>query len=580
MKHAKCIACLISAVIVVLFASGCTDEAASDTGNVNDVGAPQEDSGAAGDDGGKGDTGHDKDADEELDAGEQQDAGPGYPDIGDSGTGVPDSGTGAVPYPIVDTAQAFCYGTTTAIACPSQGAAFYGQDGQFLGNQPGYTRNADGLTVHDNVTGLTWMQSPDTDRDGTITYADKLTWTEAQAVPAALNAATYGGYSDWRLPSIKELYSLINFSGTDTPPDASTGTTPFIDTDYFGFSYGFIGEGERIIDSQWVTSTKYVATTMGGNETMFGVNFADGRIKGYPTSDSIGKKYHVLCVRGNISYGANNFADNGDGTVTDEATGLMWAQSDSGTGMNWQSALAWVQTKNAESYLGHNDWRLPNAKELQSIVDYTRSPNTTGSAAIDPVFTSTQIINEAGEVDYPFYWTSTTHASSNGSGGSGVYVAFGRALGYMNGTWLDVHGAGAQRSDPKEGAPNPYGHGPQGDVVRVLNHVRLVRNGAIPGELDGGSWPDASILPQDGGQPPADGGMPPMDGGIGPKSCNAQSDCDAPGACPPDAVKGCTCTLNPQGQKLCIPACSTDADCPKPPDVTLTCGRDGLCVPA
>ncbi len=44
-------------------------------------------------------------------------------------------------------------------------------------------------------------------------------------------------------------------------------------------------------------------------------------------------------------------------------------------------------------------------------------------------------------------------------------------------TLMDVHGAGAQRSDPKEGeaARYPHGRGPQGDVVRILNHVRLVR---------------------------------------------------------------------------------------------------------
>jgi hypothetical protein len=43
---------------------------------------------------------------------------------------------------------------------------------------------------------------------------------------------------------------------------------------------------------------------------------------------------------------------------------------------------------------------------------------------------------------------------------------------------LDVHGAGAQRSDPKSGNPDdyPYGHGPQGDVIRIYNHVRLVRD--------------------------------------------------------------------------------------------------------
>ncbi len=171
--------------------------------------------------------------------------------------------------------------------------------------------------------------------------------------------------------------------------------------------------------------------------------------------------------------------DNGDGTITDNATGLIWTKSDSGTGMNWQEALAWVQTKNAANYLGHSDWRLPNAKELQSIVDYTRSPDTSGLAAIDPVFTCTSITNEAGQADYPYYWTGTTHASGDGSGAAAVYVAFGRAMGYMNGSWRDAHGAGAQRSDPKSGDPThwPYGHGPQGDAIRIYNYVRAVRGG-------------------------------------------------------------------------------------------------------
>jgi len=184
-------------------------------------------------------------------------------------------------------------------------------------------------------------------------------------------------------------------------------------------------------------------------------------------------------VRGNIDYGKNDFEDNGDGTITDKATGLMWTQNDSGTSYNWEEALAWVETQNAGQYLGYSDWRLPNAKELQSIVDYTRSPDTTSSAAIDPLFNATAVTNEAGGLDYPFYWSGTTHVNwSNVSGGFGVYVSFGRALGYMDGGWTDVHGAGAQRSDPKSGDPADYptGHGPQGDAVRIYNYVRLVRD--------------------------------------------------------------------------------------------------------
>ena len=317
--------------------------------------------------------------------------------------------------------------------------------------------------------------SPDRNGDGVIDADDKLTYAEAVANASAL---TLGGYTDWRLPTIKELYSLIDFSGIDPSSDMDAATSdlvPFIETVYFDFGYGDTAAGERIIDSQWATSTLYVSTTMDGNETMFGVNFADGRIKGYPTS----KTFYVIYVRGNTGYGQNDFTDNGDGTITDNATGLMWSQSDSGMELDWEEALAWAEQKNAENCLGYSDWRLPNAKELQSIVDYTRSPDTTGSAAIDPLFNSTSIINEAGQIDFPCYWTNTTHVDSDPIlGMTGVYVAFGRAMGYMFGTWLDVHGAGAQRSDPKVGNPAdwPTGHGPQGDAIRIYNFVRLVRD--------------------------------------------------------------------------------------------------------
>jgi predicted phosphodiesterase len=388
-------------------------------------------------------------------------------------------------YPIVDTGQARCYSATAEVAAPAAGQPFYGQDAQISGNQPGYLLSADGLTVYDKVTGLTWQRSPDTSGNGVIEYADKLTYSQALLRPAAMNGLKYGGYNDWRLPTIRELYSLILFSGVDVASlSDTTGAIPFIDTGYFGFAYGFTSSGERTIDSQWATTTLYVANP----SVMFGVNFADGRIKSYPDTDATGKKFCVICVRGNTSYGTNSFTNNGDGTVTDDATGLMWTQADSASGMNWENALAWVQARNDASYLGYGDWRLPNAKELHSILDYTRSPDTTNSPAINPVFSCTQITNEAGQADYPWYWTGTTHASA-ASVKEGVYFCFGRALGYMNGKWADVHGAGAQRGDPKTGSLGdysyaPYGYysplAPQGDAVRISNYVRLVRT-AGPG---------------------------------------------------------------------------------------------------
>jgi hypothetical protein len=380
-------------------------------------------------------------------------------------------------YPIVDTGQGKCYDSQAEMACSQ--TSFFGQDAQYTSHAPGYSLSADGLTALDNVTGLTWQRSPETNSDGVLNKSDKLTLAQAQALPAQLNAANFGGYSDWRLPNIKELFSLIDFRGTD--PSGASGTqqlTPYLDTNTFLFAYGDSAAGERTIDSQFASST-----SSHDGAKLYGVNFADGRIKGYDLIMPGGaeKTFFVICVRGNPQYGKNAFQDNGDQTLSDTASGLTWAKIDSGSGMTWQEALAWVQTQNAANYLGHNDWRLPDIKELQSIVDYTRSPDATQSAAIDPLFASTSITNEAGQLDYPFYWSSTTHSGTAGRGETADYIAFGRALGYMGNTWEDVHGAGAQRSDPKNGdaAQFPQGRGPQGDAIRIENYVRLVRGGDV-----------------------------------------------------------------------------------------------------
>lgn len=404
-----------------------------------------------------------------------------------------DDNTGLISYPIVDTGQDKCFNNSQEISPPQEGEAFYGQDAQYNGHQPSYMLSGDGLTVYDNVTGLTWTKSPDLDGDGDIDADDKLSFNEAQNYPNTLNTQNYGGYNDWRLPTMKELYSLMNFSGTDPAGPQTTGLTPFIDTDYFDFAYGDTTVGERNIDAQFWSSNAYLGLVFVNQSAAFGLNLADGRIKGYPASGYIGKINYVYFVRGNTDYGINDFNDNGDGTVTDNATGLMWSQDDSGDGVNtgprsgmtWEQALTWVQQKNDERYLGYSDWRLPNAKEMQSILDYSRAPDATGSAAIDPVFNITKITNEQGEVDYPWFWTSTTHARSDGSGRSAVYICFGRALGYNRGAWMDVHGAGAQRSDQKDGdfriytyVPNGYylAFSPQGDATRIYNYVRCVRD--------------------------------------------------------------------------------------------------------
>ncbi|MCL4235813.1 MAG: DUF1566 domain-containing protein [Deltaproteobacteria bacterium] len=399
-------------------------------------------------------------------------------DAGDDSGGDDDAGDPQAegPYTLPDTGQTDCYDEMNqVIACPSSGNLF-GQDAQYTTNAPSYTDNGDG-TVTDNVTGLMWQQTP----------GDKMTWDEAANGADGFELA---GYDDWRLPSIDELYSLIDFAGAtgtgsfeEVPDDA----IPYIDTDVFDFEYGDTGAGERFIDAQYWSATKYVSTTMDGNETAFGVNFADGRIKGYGLVGGAGDMTEfVRYVRGN-AYGGNDFASNGDGTITDNATGLMWTEGDSGSlgggdggAMDWPDALAWCE---ALSEAGYDDWRLPNAKELQGLVDYSRSPATTDSAAIDPLFTATPIVDEGGGENWAYYWTSTTHDDGPDFA---AYIAFGEALGCMEiggsgeKELMDVHGAGAQRSDPKTMTPESTigcGDGPQGDVLRVLNFARCVRGG-------------------------------------------------------------------------------------------------------
>jgi hypothetical protein len=178
----------------------------------------------------------------------------------------------AVDMPLVDTGQTAEYNTKREISSPNPGDVYYGQDAMYQGNQPSYRDNQDG-TVTDLVTGLMWSKAVD---------SDKVTPYEAETAAEKMNLA---GYTDWRVPNIKELYSLIDFRGYTgfgrSRSGAPSNAIPYINTDYFDFMYGCTSAGERYIDAQWLSSTHYVSLTMDVMETVFGVNFADGRIKGY-----------------------------------------------------------------------------------------------------------------------------------------------------------------------------------------------------------------------------------------------------------------------------------------------------------
>ncbi|MCP5106860.1 MAG: DUF1566 domain-containing protein [bacterium] len=366
---------------------------------------------------------------------------------------IPFMSISAVKYPVVDTGQNRCYENGKEIPYPKENEPFSGQDAQYESNPPAYRNNGDG-TVTDLNTGLMWQKAPD---------FVKRTVAEAGQYAESLSLA---GYNDWRVPTIKELFSIADFNGN------MRTQTPYIDTRYFDFQYPDTGEGWRIIDAQYRSRTRYRGTTMGRHNTsFFGFNFADGRIKGYPADGPGAGRQYIRCVRGK-AYGENDFADNGDGTVSDRATGLMWMKVDSGKPMNWEQALKYAENL---KYAGYDDWRLPNVKELQSIVDYTRAPDarkkSARGAAITPVFELTDMES--------WFWTGTTHIEN----GFGYYVCFGQAFSawVRRGKKMNAHGAGAVRSDPKTGDPSSYadGLGPQGDEIRIYNYVRCVRGGAV-----------------------------------------------------------------------------------------------------
>ncbi len=348
-------------------------------------------------------------------------------------------------YPVVATGQTNCYDADgEEITCPAEGEDFYGQDANYLaGSAMSFEDNGDG-TVTDSNTGLTWQQVPS---------PDGFTWQEAVDYADELEL---GGYDDWRLPAADELFTISDFGRS----------WPYLDTDYFT-----LASGEITKDEQYWTSNYYVGTTSeGGSDAAFGVNHVTGHIKAYPAvaHGPAGGNY-VRVVRGD-EYGVNEFVDNGDGTITDSATGLMWAQSDDGVELDWQDALAYAE----DSELGgFTDWRLPNVKELQSIVDYSRSPSATDAAAVGPaideLFSATEITNEAGDSDYGYYWSSTSAQFTSGQPYYYAwYVAFGRAV---DDSGEDSHGAGAVRFDTKT-EDGPDGEGGE----RYYNFVRLVRD--------------------------------------------------------------------------------------------------------
>jgi len=285
------------------------------------------------------------------------------------------------PVPPPDTQQTLCYDELGGtITCPSANNVI-AQDGSYQTDpSPRFTAGS-GVTagtVTDNQTGLVWEQGSSAD-----TVTPTYTWDDAPNYCASLNSAVLGGYTDWRLPNKTELSWIVK----------NEGTSPYINPVFIGTR-----------GSHHWTSTSYTLNPSMAWHVAFQAGIVD--IYLFKTSSN-----YIRCVRPYLGHAQNTtFVDNGDQTISDLKTGLMWqkcTQGQSGadcsegnaTSTTWTDALSYCETQigSTGTLAGYSDWRLPNRNELESIVDYTKDT----TPAIDTaMFPNTRSYG---------YWTSTTN---------------------------------------------------------------------------------------------------------------------------------------------------------------------------
>lgn len=209
----------------------------------------------------------------------------------------------------------------------------FGEDADYTINAPFFIKNNNG-TVTDTITGLLWQQTDGGEMtvEKAIIYADTL---------------TLGGFTDWRLPTAHESFSILNLQKVNPALDITVFTTSA--AEYWWTS-----------DKQVNDATKIWCTNSGGG------------VGNHPKSETMSaggaKKFHVRAVRDvkTPTTVSTQFTNIGNGTIKDNLTGLTWQQVPNADTLTWENALIY-----AEGLMlgGFSDWRLPNIKELQSIND-------------------------------------------------------------------------------------------------------------------------------------------------------------------------------------------------------------------
>jgi hypothetical protein len=237
--------------------------------------------------------------------------------------------------------------------------------------------SADGLTVTDSTTGLTWQRGVSGSGTGcsgnsaVIIVGAACSQSDAATYCSQLSLGGVGA-GGWRLPGVMELSTIVDF----TADDPAINPTAFPSTP---------------ADEFW-TSTPYAGVTVGEG---WSVSFATGRASASAVAATGATIFRARCVSGERCYPSARFVLQADGSVKDTLTNLVWQGKASAATMTWAAAT----THCAAAGTAATNFRVPSVKELLSIVAFTvGAPGPT----IDPAFAGTPA---AG------FWTATADVS-------------------------------------------------------------------------------------------------------------------------------------------------------------------------
>ena len=286
------------------------------------------------------------------------------------------SNSQTAPSYIPQTGQTTCYNSSSAISCSSTG-----QDGELKMGvawpSPRFADNGD-LTMTDKLTGLIWSKNANP-------AAGIKTWQQALDYIKALNSSNYLNHNDWRLPNCNELESLVNKGQTNSAVWLNGQGFSNVQSNSYWSSSSY---------SNSATSAWYIDMTA-GSAGFNGKGNLGGAVwpmrsgqSGFFGTLTLAKTGQTTCYDaggatiscsgagqdGELQTGAAwpypRFTANADQTVTDSLTGLIWSKDGNPAGTKtWQQALDYIKSLNSGNYLGHNDWRLPNRNELESLVN-------------------------------------------------------------------------------------------------------------------------------------------------------------------------------------------------------------------